>query len=411
MSQLSGRELKVKAKTAEKKRSALGSDIDINAFLTRAKKHRNIKKIGDIPESVKYKALNVGIVAQAHCRAGSFFQMDHSVLFASSYQKGLEVMSTSEALERYDWLSGYCWKAVSVDADKYTARAETNPNHGYFLRALPGATINLPLQACLFIDQDRLAQNVHNIIIAEEGSSLNIITGCAVGDSVRSGLHIGISEFYIKKNAQITFTMIHNWAEDMAVRPRTAAIVEENGVFLSNYICMKPVKTLQMYPTAYCVGDNATVRYYTMLLAHKGTCMDVGSRVVLKSKGSKAEVVTRAITEGGDIVARGHLVGEVPGIKAHLECRGLILSEKGRIHAIPELEGKINDVDLSHEAAVGKIAVEEIEYLMTRGLTVEEATAAIVRGFLDVSIKGLPQHLEQEVKNALRGGEKEKQHL
>ncbi|MCK5138758.1 MAG: SufD family Fe-S cluster assembly protein, partial [Thermodesulfovibrionia bacterium] len=259
--------------------------------------------------------------------------------------------------------------------------------------------------------EDGLAQKVHNIIIAEEGSELNIITGCAVGQKVKNGLHIGISEFYVKKNARVSFTMIHNWAEDVAVRPRSATIVEENGVFLSNYICIKPVKTLQMYPTAYCTGENATVRYYTILLAIGGSHMDVGSRVFLKARGSKAEVVTRAITEGGNIIARGHLIGEVPGIKAHLECRGLILSEQGSIHAIPELEGKVSDIDMSHEAAVGKIAAEEIQYLMARGLSSDEATAAIVRGFLDVNIKGLPENLEKEIKKAIKIEEKKERLL
>ena len=130
--------------------------------------------------------------------------------------------------------------------------------------------------------------------------------------------------------------------------------------------------------------------------------MDIGSRVFLKAKGSKAEIVSRALNNGGDIIARGHLIGEVPEIKAHLECRGLMLSEKGTIHAIPELEGRSNNIDMSHEAAVGKIAEEEIQYLMARGLSSDEATSAIVRGFLDVEIKGLPKQLEEEMKKAIR---------
>jgi hypothetical protein len=235
-------------------------------------------------------------------------------------------MSTTEALRKYEWLKDYWWKAVDVDADKYTAQAELQQHQGYFLRALPGAKAEFPLQACLYMGQEGMAQNVHNIIIAEEGSELHIITGCTTAQGVRSGLHVGVSEFYIKKNAKVTFTMIHNWAEDVAVRPRTGTIVEENGVFMSNYICMRPVKTLQMYPTTYCIGENATVRYNTILSASKGSNMDVGSKVFLRAKGSRAEVVARAISKGGAIVTRGNLIGEVPGIKAHLECRGLILS-------------------------------------------------------------------------------------
>ncbi len=394
-------DLKEKAKKAEKKPSAIGLDVDLRAYSDRAEKHHKIKKLTELSDDMKEKSISVGIDAGEECRAGSFYQIDHSVILSTSFQSGLELMSITEALKKYDWLAEYWWNAISVDADKYTAQAELKQHQGYFIRALPGAKVEFPLQACLYMTRDGMAQNVHNIIIAEEGSELHIITGCATDTKVKTGLHVGVSEFYVKKNAQITFSMIHNWAEEMIVRPRSAIIVEENGLFLSNYVCMKPVKNLQMYPTAYCIGENATVRFNTILLAAEGSTMDTGSRVFLKAKDSKAEIVSRALTSGGDIIARGHLIGEVPGIKAHLECRGLMLSDKGTIHAIPELEGRAHDIDMSHEAAVGKIAEEEIQYLMARGLSSDEATAAIVRGFLDVEIKGLPRHLEEELKKAV----------
>jgi len=312
---MSSVDVRERAKKAETKRSAVGQDIDLNAFSLEAKEHGKVQKLKELSDEVKEKAISVGVDTEEACRSGSFFQMDHSVILSSTYKSGLEVMSSIEALKKYDWLPDYWWKTVNVDADKYTAQAELKQNHGYFLRALPGAKVEFPLQACLYMTQDGLAQNVHNIIIAEEGSELHIITGCTTAPRVRTGLHIGVSEFYIKKNAMVTFTMIHNWAEDVEVRPRTGAIVEDNGIFLSNYVCMKPVKTLQMYPTAYCVGENATVRFNTILFAREGSNMDVGGRVFLRAKGSRAELVTRAITKGGDIVTRGHLIGEVPGIR------------------------------------------------------------------------------------------------
>ena len=397
--------VKEKAKVAEKKPGAIGPDIDLTAYSVSAEEHGEIQRLKGLSHEVQERSATVGIDAEEACRAGSFFQMDHSVILSTAFQSGLEVMSTTEALNKYDWLKNYWWKAVQVDADKYTAQAELKQNHGYFLRALPGARAEFPLQACLYMNREGLAQNVHNIIIAEEGSELHIITGCTTAPHVRTGLHVGVSEFYVKKNAKVTFTMIHNWAEGVVVRPRSGTIVDENGVFMSNYICMRPVKSLQTYPTAYCIGENATVRYNTILVAPEGSHMDVGSRVFLRATGSRAEAVARTITKGGDIVSRGCLVGEVPGIKAHLECRGLILSERGTILAIPELDARVGGVDMSHEAAVGKIAEVEIQYLMSRGLTSEEATAAIVRGFLDVEIKGLPEHLKAEIKKALRIGE------
>jgi len=400
-------DIEEKARKAKDKPAALGSDIDLESYSDEAGNLGEVASLKDLPGDVKERAIAAGVDAHEACRSGSFFQVDHSVLFANSCQKGLEIMGINEALEKYDWLREYWWKAVAVDADKYTAQAELKLNHGYFIRAKKGTKSQFPLQACLYMSKEGIAQNVHNIIIAEEGSELHIITGCTTAPRLRKGLHVGVSEFYVKKGAKVSFTMIHNWAPEVAVRPRTGTIVEEDGVFLSNYVSMKTVKDLQMYPTAYCNGKNSTVRYNTILYAPEGSRIDAGSRVFLKAKGSRAEVVARTITKGGDITARGHLVGEVPEAKAHLECRGLILSEKGRIHAIPELEGKVEGVDLSHEAAVGKIAEEEILYLMARGLDRDEATSAIVRGFLEVDIKGLPENLKEEMRKAVESGEKQ----
>jgi Fe-S cluster assembly scaffold protein SufB len=217
---------------------------------------------------------------------------------------------------------------------------------------------------------------------------------------------VGISEFYVKKNAKLSFTMIHNWAEDMVVRPRSAARVEEGGLFLSNYICMKPVQSLQMYPVTHLVGDDAVARFYSIIVGSPGSEYDVGGRIFLEKPGCRAEIVARAITNGGNIIARGHMVGKVPEIKAHLECKGLILNG-GVIRAIPELEGHVDGVEMSHEAAVGKIAQEEIHYLMSRGLDEEEATSTIVRGFLNVDIPGLPAELKAEIDRAIDTGDKE----
>jgi len=155
------------------------------------------------------------------------------------------------------------------------------------------------------------------------------------------------------------------------------------------------------------VGENATVRFNSILVATPGSMMDVGSRVLLDAKGARTEIISRAITTGGNIFARGYIEGNAPDVKGHLECRGLILQGEGMIHAIPELKGTLAGVDLSHEAAVGKIAEEEVEYLMARGLTRTEATATIVRGFLRVDIEGLPPLLSAELQRAVEASEED----
>jgi Fe-S cluster assembly scaffold protein SufB len=304
-------------------------------------------------------------------------------------------------MNRYDGLKEHRWRLVAADKDAFTKEADRQLDNGYFIRALPGEKVVYPLQACLYIRKEKVAQRVHNIVIAEEGSELHIITGCATHPHLTSGLHIGVSEFYVKKGAKIVFTMIHNWGENVYVRPRTGIRVEEDGIFLSNYISLKGVKSVQAFPTATLAGANALARFNSVIVAPEGSDIDTGSKVILDAPGSRAEIISRTISFGGRVIARGHLVGNARNIKAHLECQGLILAPHGVIHAIPELEAHQADVDMSHEAAVGKIAQEEIEYLMARGLDEEEATSTIVRGFLNVKIDGLPPELDAELQTAI----------
>jgi len=399
---------KDKAKAAKAKPAALGEDIDLSAFTAEAEALPYQADPSKLSAKAKKQMLQTGVILDdSKQRSGTYIQMDNMPVHYSSQQEGIEVMAISEALAKHDWLADYWWQAVAVDADKYTAHVELSQSNGYFIRALAGQKTVYPVQACLYLAKAKLAQNVHNIIIAEENSELHIVTGCTTASGDEPGLHLGVSEFYIKKGAKVTFTMIHNWNPEIAVRPRTGTIIEEDGLFLSNYVLMKPVRSMQMYPSANCVGKNATVRYNSILLAPPGSHMDIGSRVLLNARGAKTEIISRALTTGGNIIARGYIEGNAPDVKGHLECRGLILQGEGTIHAIPELKGNLAGIDLSHEAAVGKIAEEEVEYLMARGLTRTEATATIVRGFLRVDIKGLPPELDAELKKAIEASEKE----
>jgi len=397
-----------KARVAENKKALIGDDIDLSLYESDIAKKPAQVGTAEISKKDREQMLTAGVMLDdLSQRSGTFIQMDNAPIHSSIQQEGIEIMATSQAMAKYEWLKDYWWQAVAVDADKYTAHVELHQSDGYFIRALPGVKTVYPVQACLYLNKIGLIQDVHNIIIAEESSELHIITGCTTAFKNEPGLHLGVSEFFIKKGAKVTFTMIHSWTPEMGVRPRTGAIIEKDGLFLSNYVIMKPVKSLQLYPVARCIGENATVRFNTVLVTQPGSNMDIGSRAILDARGAKTEIVSRAITTGGNIIARGYIEGNKPEVKGHLECRGLIMGDSGTIHAIPELKGTLAGVDLSHEAAVGKIAEEEVEYLMARGLTRDEATAAIIRGFLKVDIEGLPPMLNAEMQKAIADSEKE----
>ncbi|MFP4227173.1 MAG: SufB/SufD family protein, partial [Desulfobacterales bacterium] len=156
----------------------------------------------------------------------------------------------------------------------------------------------------------------------------------------------------------------------------------------------------EMNPLTILDGAGAVARFNSILVATHDSWLDVGSRVMLNHPDTRAEIISRGITAGGTIIARGELVGKVAGCKGHLECKGLILKD-GLMRAIPELQGYVPGVDMSHEAAVGKIDQREIEYLMARGLDEDEAVSTIVRGFLNVNIEGLPPALAAEIDKAV----------
>jgi uncharacterized protein len=401
-------ELKQKALQAVDKKAAIGPDVNLNDFDASLIPHEYLadEALCQVSADMQQRLLSAGVDVTEKERGGTYFQQDTSVVHCDYRQSDVEVLPIQKALKEFNWIGDYYWKLVAVDADKYTASAELNLHDGYFIRALPGSKSIYPIQACLYIDKPGLQQNVHNIIVAEEGSELHVITGCTTASHLKKGLHVGVSEFFIKKNARLSFTMIHNWAEDMYVRPRSVAVVEEGGLFLNNYICMRPVKSLQMYPTTYLRGENAVARFYSIIVGSPNSEYDLGGRIVLEKPGNRGEIIARSISNGGRIINRGDLIGGAAGIKAHLECRGLLLNG-GLIHAIPELQGRVDGVEMSHEAAVGKIAQEEINYLMSRGLSQDEATSTIVRGFLSVDIPGLPDQLKAEIDRAIEASDKE----
>jgi Fe-S cluster assembly scaffold protein SufB len=355
-----------------------------------------------LPHKILEEIQRAGLEADEKNRSATFMHVNQETIASKVnevYEGKLELMDIKAALKKYSWLEEYMWKLVSKDKDEYTKRVAEDYSGGYFMRILPGAEIAFPLQSCLLITQKNLEQRVHNIIIAEEGSKAHIITSCVQHSSVPKAAHLGISEIYVKKGALLNFTMIHQWSENTLVRPRSGAQVDDNATFVSNYVCMRPVRDIQMYPFANCVGENSRVSFNSILYGHKNSLLDIGSKAVLTGKGSKAEMVSRAITrEGSKMIIRGMIQGDNADCKGHLECRGLIMDDQSFMQSIPELIATKKGVEITHEAAVGKISEKEITYLMTRKLSREQAVSLIIRGFMDVSILGLPEALNKEIK-------------
>ncbi len=387
--------IKRKAKHALSKKAAYGPDIDLTLYI---KSRGEAVKLEDYEE----KLMNVGIELSSKSRAASYFQVDNIALNTYSSTDEIELTSLSTAIrENEDLILNYYWKAVPVDLDKYTAIAELAGGEGYVIVAHKDARIKRPIQTCLLLHKPKLIQAPHNIIVAEENSEIHIVTGCLTSLGAE-GLHAGVTEIYVKKNATVTYTMIHNWSRKIHVRPRTAAIVENGGKLILHYINMSPIASLQSYPKIELIGAESKAYTSSILIGRESSLLDLGSCIILSGERTSGEVVSRIIaTDSSKVISRAKLVGEARNVKGHIECSGLLLTNKAKITTIPELEAKVSELQLTHEAAVGRISEEEVIYLMARGFTRREAESMIVRGFMEVSIKDLPNSLIKRIQKVL----------
>lgn len=405
-------EIQEKAKKAINKPAAIGPDIDLKEFQKFIERDK-IKSLKLLPKMAKEAALLAGVDVEEKERSGSYFQMDHSVIYKrlnKLYEGKVEIMSTNEAFETYDWLEEYFWRIVAPDTDKYTAQVALNPTHGYFIRILPGQKLDYPIQTCLMIAEGYISQNVHNIIIVEEGAELHVITGCSLAKDDATGIHLGISEFYVKKGGKLFFTMIHNWAQNFHVRPRTAVVVEEDGLYVNNYALLKPVKSIQSFPTVYLRGNRASAKFNTVIYGRKDSYIDLGSKIIFEGKDTRGESIARTISDDKSVIySRGDLIAKTKDYcMGRLDCRGIIFSKDSAIYAIPSLISYGADrADLSHEASIGPISEEQVEYLMARGMTKDEATSLITSGFLNLDIPFLPEIIDKHIKEVIKITSKE----
>jgi len=376
-----------RASRALSKPSPYGLDVDISPFLSipeaRAGGKLDVARAEEVGVNLKANAI--------------YIQIDQTYFNYLSRIPGVEVLRIEDFVDqRPDEAQEYFWRLIDPAKDKYTALAALKGRGGYFIRVKKGVKVEEPIMACLFMSYGGL-QAPHNIVIVEEGADATVYTGCTIAPEVL-GLHVGISEFYVSKNAKLRFIMVHSWNRVAHVRPRTIVSVGEGGEYVSYYVNMARVRTLQTYPVVY-LATEAKAFLASILLGLGDAEIDVGSGVHIHGDNSGAELISRALArDESRIVMRAQIVGE--GIsKGHIDCRGLMLSEKAFIQTIPELIAKSPNVTLTHEASIGRIAEDEINYLVSKGFSKDEAISALVRGFASIEIKGVPEKVKSYIES------------
>ncbi len=384
---------------ALKKPSPLGPDIDLSDY--ELGEPRIYDKL-EVTDELTKATSRVGLEDRSKL---NYVQVDENVMYdalrESLKKYNVKILPLRRALEESAYVRDLAWRLVRPDSDKFAAANYIYGGElGYFIYIPPRTKVPIPIYSCLVITSNNKVQFAHNLIYVDEGSEVQVVTGCLVPHGVRSGLHVGVSEFYVGKNAKLTFTMIHAWSEGVHVRPRTGVKVDAGGEYVNYYIIYSPVASLQTYPTITLDVDGKTSS--SSVIAGNGSGVyDVGTRVVLGGDGSSAELISKVIAkDSAEVNARSEIVAEAVG-KGHVECLGLLLSPKSKISSIPALTSKKPGAVLSHEAAIGVIAQEELEYLMSKGFKEDEAKSILIRGFIDIDAKGIPMTVRSEVEKVL----------
>ena len=330
-------------------------------------------------------------------RSGSFLVTDDKTAESESKEENLVVMPLSFDMQVYDWANGLRFSLVDREKDEYTKEVSSQKELlGSFTYVKEGAKIEAPFQSCFFLHGQGFRQVLHNIIVLEPNSELNIITGCATGNLVSLGSHIAVTEMFVRKGAKLTYTMIHDWGSQAVVYPRAAIDVGEGAIFSSNYIALTQVKEIQSNPIAY-LSDRASAKFNSIIYGKAGSTFDMGARGILKGRDSSCEIISRVAAQNCKVTLRAYIEGTGKDTKGHTECNGLLLDDRSSVTAIPELQANNIDTELSHEASIGKIAGEQLNYLMSRGLDEDTARALLIRGFLEKGIEGLPENLKKKV--------------
>ena len=388
-----------KLKETLKKPASYGADINLQEFKSTAKGKVEFNK------EISRASFEVGIDLDKKDKLTTFLQVDHQALYKANqkqFKGDIELMTLEEALEKYDWLQDYLWKLRSPYEDKYTAFNALHGKGGFLLRILEGRKIHIPIQTCFLTYSPEIIQNVHNIIIAEPGSEAYIITGCTAHKKAPKGLHIGITEIYVRKSAKLNYTMIHKWGPSFHVRPRTGILLEDDAELVYNYIILGPVASFQSQPSARLVGERATLSMNNIVYLEGSSEMDLGGEVFIEGGGGRVELITSAVVaDKAKLTSRGRIVCEADNGRGHISCRGLMLSDNAEISAIPCLASRRMSSELTHEAAIGRISEEQLFYLTARGISREEAESLVVRGFLDTSSMKLPEPLDKGVKRII----------
>jgi Fe-S cluster assembly protein SufB len=369
-----------------------------NIIYYRKPSEREEKSWDDVPDQIKDTFERLGIPeAERAFLAGVGAQYDSEVVYHSVKEElsklGVVFMGTDQALKEYpEIFKQHFGTIVPPEDNKFAALNSAVWSGGSFVYVPPGVDVPLPLQAYFRINGENTGQFERTLIVVDEGASVHYIEGCTAPIYATDSLHVAVVEVVAKKGAKVRYTTIQNWSNDVynLVTKRAHAYEDSTVEWIdANTGSKKSVK----YPSIYLRGRGATADIISVAVAGEGQHQDTGAKAIHLAPDTRSRIVSKSVSkDGGRATYRGS-VKVAPGatnVVASIRCDALMLDDKSRSDTYPYIDIQEDDTTLTHEATVGKVSQDQIFYLMSRGLTENEAQNLVVQGFLEVFTKELP---------------------
>jgi Fe-S cluster assembly protein SufB len=357
-----------------------------------------------LPESVKQTYEKLGIPeAERKYLAGVTAQYESEVVYHRNRQEleaqGVLFCDMDTAVREYpDIVKANFGSIIPPGDNKFAALNSAVWSGGSFIYVPPGVEVEMPLQAYFRINAENMGQFERTLIIADEGAKVHYIEGCSAPVYTSDSLHSAVVELIAKPSARITYTTIQNWSPNVfnLVTKRARAEAEAHVEWIDGNIGSR---LTMKYPSVYLMGPKASGEVLSVAYAGPGQHQDAGAKMVHVAPETTSKIVSKSISkDGGRTTYRGLVRVEegATGAKSHVQCDALLLDEHSRSDTYPYQEIGERDAHIGHEATVSKVADEQLFYLMSRGLTEEQAMGMVVNGFIEPVTRTLPMEYAVE---------------
>ena len=387
-------------------------DLDMDNIVTYVRpKSKMSAKWSEVPKDIKDTFERLGIPqAEQKSLAGVGAQYDSELVYhnvrAEVAAQGVVYTDLESAMhgEYAEMIRTHFMHLVKPQEHKFAALHGAVWSGGSFVYVPKGVSVTIPLQSYFRLNAPGAGQFEHTLIIVDEEAYLHFIEGCSAPKYNVANLHAGCVELYVGKNAKLRYSTIENWSKNMYNLNTKRAIVEEGGTIewvsgsFGSHVSY-------LYPMSILKGDDSRMEFTGITFAGEGQNLDTGAKVVHTGKRTSSYINTKSISKDGGISTFRSSVQigkQASGSKASVSCQSLMLDDISRSDTVPAMDIRTRDANVGHEAKIGRISDEAVFYLMSRGISEEDARAMIVSGFADDVSKELPLEYAVEMNNLIQ---------